>query len=230
MVSVVEGHHREAHQHLSVLSCGGLFAPDWCFGLFKRLFKRTVVGSLASIAEVVQKSGRCNEAQLVVDETGSVIVPTYDWVSFFAPRFKKLPSIKKGHHFRFFSSHPGAVFTKERADDTTEVYHNLLKEGATFDDPCELPDVIQPAGLSAQRQWYLYEKIREFCPVTDRDLTCPLQSHHLLHHQHSFQLCPLPIILLSRDHGSSILVHGASNLDTTPGLAQGAPKDFFNCS
>ena len=152
------------------------FAPDWCFGLFKRLFKRTKVGSLRGIAEVVQHSGKCNEAQLVVDEMGDVIVPTNVWVSFFAPRFKKLPNIKKGHHFRFSFSHVGVVYTKERTDDTIEVQHNLLKEGASFDDPSELPSVIAPAGLSAQRQWYLYEKIREFCPVADRDLTCPLPS------------------------------------------------------
>ena len=69
------------------------FAPDWCFGLFKRLFKRTKVGSLRGVAEVVQHSGKCNEAQLVVDEMGDVIVPTYDWVSFFASWFKKLPNI-----------------------------------------------------------------------------------------------------------------------------------------
>ena len=43
------------------------------------------------------------------------------------------------------------------------VYH-------TFDNPSELPTLISLAGLSAQWQWYLYEKIREFCPVTDRDL------------------------------------------------------------
>ncbi len=100
------------------------FAPDWCFGLFKRLLKRTRVGSLQALADVVQKSAKCNEAQLgmwylyriidfkscfglVVDENGKVIVPTYDWISFFATRFKKLIGIKKGHHFSFISSQPG---------------------------------------------------------------------------------------------------------------------------
>ena len=85
------------------------FAPDWCFGLFKRLFKRTRVGSLRSIAEVVQKSAKCNEAQLVSDEHGGVIVPTLDWITFFAPKFRKMIGIKKGHHFRFSSSHKGEV-------------------------------------------------------------------------------------------------------------------------
>ncbi len=92
------------------------FAPDWCFGLFKRLLKRTRVGSLQALADVVQKSAKYNEAQLyriidfkscfglVVDENGKVIVPTYDSVSFFATRFKKLIGIKKGH---LISSQPG---------------------------------------------------------------------------------------------------------------------------
>ena len=31
------------------------FGPDWCFGLIKRLFRRTKVGSLSGIAEVVEK-------------------------------------------------------------------------------------------------------------------------------------------------------------------------------
>ena len=44
----------------------------WDTGLFKRLFKRTKVGSLRGIAEVVQQSGKSNEAQLVVDEMGDV--------------------------------------------------------------------------------------------------------------------------------------------------------------
>ena len=41
------------------------FSPDWCFGLIKRLYRRTKVGSLKSIAEVVNKSAECNVAQLV---------------------------------------------------------------------------------------------------------------------------------------------------------------------
>ena len=92
LVSAVEGHITGEHTNitLSFLVVGHTkFAPDWCFGLFKRLFKRTRVGSLNALVEVVQRSGRCNEAQLVVNVEGSVIVPTYDWISFFAPRFRK---------------------------------------------------------------------------------------------------------------------------------------------
>ena len=41
------------------------FAPDWCFGRFKRLFRRSKVGNIKDIAKVVNYSAQCNVAQLV---------------------------------------------------------------------------------------------------------------------------------------------------------------------
>ena len=38
------------------------------------------------------------------------------------------------------------------------------------------PDVIPPKGLNPDRQWYLYEQIRPFCPPSDQDTTCPLPT------------------------------------------------------
>lgn len=105
---VMTGHHTNIT--LSFLVVGHTkFAPDWCFGLVKRLFKRSKVGSLRDIVQVVQSSATCNEAQLNTDEQGKIIVPTYDWISFLAPVFKKLPNIKKGRHFRFSSTIPGKL-------------------------------------------------------------------------------------------------------------------------
>ena len=59
------------------------FAPDWCFGLFKRLFRRSKVGTLSGVADIVEKSAKCNFAQLVCSEDGEVIVPVFNWTSFF---------------------------------------------------------------------------------------------------------------------------------------------------
>ena len=150
------------------------FSPDWCFGLVKRLYRRTRVGSLKGIAEVVNKSAECNVAQLVSREDGSTIVPTYQWTDFFTPHFKKIPGIKKYHHFRMSSSTPGAVFVKEHAD-SPEKRFDLLKDSWS---PIahELPSTVTPLGLSAERQWYLYDQIRPFCPDADKDITCPLPS------------------------------------------------------
>ena len=65
------------------------FSPDWSFGLFKRLFRRTKVDSMKTLAQVINDSAECNFAQLVTREDGSTVVPTYDWSSFFAPELKK---------------------------------------------------------------------------------------------------------------------------------------------
>ena len=55
------------------------FAPDWSFALFKRLYRRTKVGSIADIASVVDNSALCNSSQVVCDENGSVTVKSFDW-------------------------------------------------------------------------------------------------------------------------------------------------------
>ena len=39
-----------------------------------------------------------------------------------------------------------------------------------------LPPIVPPKGHSAERQWYLFDTIREFCPDIDKDLTCPLPA------------------------------------------------------
>ena len=92
------------------------FAPDWCFGLFKRLFRRSKVGNINDIAQVVNSSAQCNVAQLVCNEDGSTIVPTYNWIDFFAPHVRKLLGIKHFHHFMFDAADPGAVTVKVQAD------------------------------------------------------------------------------------------------------------------
>ena len=150
------------------------FSPDWCFGLFKRQYRRTKVGSLQNIAEVVNTSAECNIAQLVSREDGTTIVPTLDWTDFFATQFKKIPGIKKLHHFHVTSSSPRHVFVRERSD-TVEQDIDLLKEPWTPDADTK-PDVIPPKGLNPDRQWYLYEQIRPFCPPNDQDTTCPLPT------------------------------------------------------
>ena len=146
------------------------FSPDWCFGLFKRLFKRTKVDCMADIAEIVDRSAVCNTPQLVHTEN-TEIVPTFDWGSFLLPHFSKITNIKRYHHFRFSSSTPGIVHAREHAD-TPEVQLSLLRDN--WLPRCdELPRRIPPKGLSEERQWYLYERICPFCSEEHRDTTTP---------------------------------------------------------
>ena len=103
----------------------------------------TKVGSLADVADVVNKSGECNFAQLVSSTT---VAPTHDWSDFFATRMKKVVSIKKLHHFKISSLFPSKVFVKEHSD-SGEIAFDVLK-GPWIPDTDELPTVILPPGLT----------------------------------------------------------------------------------
>ena len=76
------------------------------------------------------------------------------------------------HHFRFVSGSPGAVFVKSDSS-AAERKINLLKDTSWAPSVHQLPLVIISMGLSAERQLYLYEKIREFCPPEKQDSVCP---------------------------------------------------------
>ena len=145
---------------------------DWCFRLFKCLYRRTNITCLEDISETVEKSTKCNTAQLVARD-GTILVPTYDWKKFFAPHFKAIPSIKGYHHFCFSSDKPGIVLPKKHAD-TEGKEMTFLKENCSGLE-CG-PEVIPAKGLSPDRQWYLYDQIRQFCPESTKDLVCPLPS------------------------------------------------------
>ena len=104
------------------------FAPDWCFGLLKQRFRRSLVSSLDELSECVQASTLTgvNVPQLVGRESGPAIVPLYDWQAFLAPLFKTVPGIKGHQHFTFTADAPGILHYKEfwRSE---EKQHMMLK-------------------------------------------------------------------------------------------------------
>ena len=148
------------------------FAPDQCFGLFKRAYRRERVSCLEDIVKTVNKSSTVNVAQIVGTQDGKVIVPMYDWAAYLSLHIRKLPGIKKYHHFRFSSEHPGSIFLRINAE-APETKVDLVPRDSWSPSCDQLPDQIHPEGLSPQRQWYLYESIREFCTHETRDLVCP---------------------------------------------------------
>ena len=157
------------------------FSPDSCFGLLKQQFRKTKVDTLQDLSNVVEKSASCNKVEMVGWEDGIPLIPTYDWSSYFAGKMLKVKGIKKYQHFTFTKSTIGKVSCSVSSDYTaTEV--SLLRvqqNGSTSWKPSSstLPDIIQPKGLDAKRQWYLYEKIRPFCiEEKNKDKTCPLPS------------------------------------------------------
>lgn len=54
----------------------------------------------------MNQSSKANEAQLVCDQDGTVLVKQYDWTKFLG-QMKKIKGIKKQHQFYFSSDKPG---------------------------------------------------------------------------------------------------------------------------
>ena len=77
------------------------------------------------------------------------------------------------------SSNPGVVTARRYVDSEQETFE-LLKKTADYSvllDGSILPKEVTPAGLSSERQWYLYDKIREHIPDSaDKDETAPLPA------------------------------------------------------
>ena len=144
------------------------FSPNWCFGLFKKKFWMTKVNCLDDLAHV----GPVNEVQLGVSQSGESVVNMHDWVGFFASHLKKVPQITRQHHFQFLSISQGTVVVREFGD-SVELEYKLTTDSFSA---AGFPEIITPSGLSLQRKWYLFDKIRELCNPESRDLVCP-QPH-----------------------------------------------------
>ena len=149
------------------------FGPDRCFGILKKAYKVTYVSSMYELARMVEKSSSVgiNKVQLVGTHDGRILVPVYDWASFLGPYFKKIPNIKKYHHFRFTKDRPGMVFCKEFATSPEQQF--MLLKNETILPPTHLPPTIRPDGLTEERKNYLYREIRPFCKPGTEDLVAP---------------------------------------------------------
>ena len=111
-----------------------------------------------------------NRSQLVGDETGQIYVQTYDWHSKFQ-NFKNIPSVKKYHHFSFDCNNRTVALCKETANCCNDSSFCLFNDVSDVTDV--LPLLVKPEGLSADRQWYLFEQIRNLVPERARDIVCP---------------------------------------------------------
>ena len=172
---VLHGLHTNVHVHF-MISGHTKFSPDWCFGLLKQRFRRTPVSTLADIEEVVNLSTvtGVNKPQLIGSEDGTVFVPTYDWQSFLEPYFKPLAGIKSLHHFHFSQASPGVVFYS--VTPTSEEKSMMLLKNCDRFPSSDGPQELKPPGLPLSRQWYLFQKIREFVRDDAQDITCPKPS------------------------------------------------------
>ena len=167
----------ELHKHISysfLIAGQTKFAPDRCFGIIKKCYKVNFVSSLYELAGMVEASSTTgvNKAQLVGTHDNRVIVPVYDWTLLLGQYFKKIPNIKKYHHFRFSKDEPGKVFFKENSFSAEQSFM-LLKDPSNLPRQGILPSQIKPEGLSDERKRYLFHEIRQYCKSGTEDLVAP---------------------------------------------------------
>lgn len=149
------------------------FEPDWHFGVWKCKWRNSTVDTLEEIAKTVTDSSRNghNIPQLINDP--DFPVQMFDWKSYLSQYFKPLRNITSYQHFYVSSTEPGVVFCKEHVDSPPQRF-DLQKKGKVLDISVK-PTLLVVPGLDANRQWYLYEQIREFCSSdSGKAVTCPL--------------------------------------------------------
>ena len=134
------------------------FSPDGFFSLFKLKLWKSEVDNLDDLVDVVNNStlGGYNQAQTIFDREGNHVVHFYNWTEFLSTYFKTIPDILKYHHFIFDRNNVGKVKVKKTIDENEQIVDIMKKESIIG-----FPQEIFPAGLSAERQWYLYEQVRQ---------------------------------------------------------------------
>jgi len=148
------------------------FYPDLGFGLFKRRLKTSAVSTLDEVAECINDSTPLShvlQAQLVANENGDVVVPSYDWQGKLGS-FRAVSHLKHYHHFVFSSTHPGMVMCYTDSDDKVGESFVLCSPTSVTN---KLPTQLFADGLSRARKEYLFHKIRPFCPDYAKDVLCP---------------------------------------------------------
>jgi len=75
------------------------------------------------------------------------------------------------HCLTFSADSPGFVECKVWSSDITCTRHCVFDSSEVTTD---LPEALTPTGLSTDRKKYLYEKIRDYCPDSSKDILCPL--------------------------------------------------------
>ena len=105
--------------------------------------------------------------------TGEVNVQFHDWTIYLQLFFKSIPGITSYHVFHFDSTNPNTIFMRELSSSLEKSLIVGCKADCSIIHST-LPDRILPLGLDLQRQWYLYDKIRQYCSTNlSADITCP---------------------------------------------------------
>lgn len=163
---IITGQHKQLS--LSFMEVGHTRClVDGHFGLIKKMYRRMDCDTVQHLADATNLSSMNNKPQLFPWEWRA-------WDNFINSLFKAVPNVTKYHHFRFNSDSPGVVHVRPTLT-SAETQVLIFKRGVTAAkvQKATLPEIISPAGLSQERQQYLYSQIRPFVRPEFQDVTCP---------------------------------------------------------
>ena len=127
------------------------------------------------------------KAQLLANDSGDVLVPSYDWQEKLG-HFWPVPHLKKYHHLMFSNAHPRVVQCYTDSSDKVGESFTVCSDRSVSD---KLPTQLYADGLSKTRKDYLFQKIRNFCPDHAKDILCGWRMWLGL--KSTTKPCPLPV-------------------------------------
>ena len=153
------------------------FSPDRFFGLLKLKLRKSEVDNLNNLVKVIESStiGGFNQVQTVFDKNNNHIVHFYDWTKFLLKFFKQISNILKYYHFILHKDNIDNVEIKETVDGNKQTIDIRKSKNINI---IGFSQEIHSTGLSAERQWYLYEQV----------------CQHIQDPQKQNEYCPLPSI------------------------------------
>lgn len=174
MYRVSSGLHNKIE--LSFLAVGHTkFSPDSHFGLIRQQYRNSQIYTYEKLSKVIEESASNGINNCHTLNKGEIIYR--DWTSWLSEYFKPVPHITDYQHFRLNSEEQG-IITIRQTIDSEDKKITLIREKKDLIDfkkkKLYPKKVLKPAGLSSERQWYLYEKIREhILSEKDKNRTCP---------------------------------------------------------
>ncbi|XP_052776068.1 uncharacterized protein LOC128213965 [Mya arenaria] len=148
------------------------FSCGWHFGVWKNRWRHMDAETIEEVASTVAMSSRNGHNIPQIVDGNSKQMSFYVWSTFFKGIFKPMKNISKYHSFEVSSNGPGVVRVRKFVDAPEEKI-NILKTCQV--DIGVLPVQIFDEGISAEKQWYLHDVIRDFCRSDNaKNTTCPL--------------------------------------------------------
>lgn len=142
------------------------FWPDLYFGLFKKKLRLDQAETIDDVCRIAKSA--CPQSNAIIpvpvgDESGNVIIPTFNWQSKFQPNMKAIPELKKYHQFSFSNTSKGTVMCKvaSTAPDQDSTGFRIVPDLDKVSS--NTPSVIQPDPFPYQRRKYLAEKNHTIC-------------------------------------------------------------------